>query len=348
MADTQSPLPASRWLAPKASNQGELIELRRARFDTPALRGLEFIEVEAKRVLNRVPGNYLPFSWTVNPYRGCSHACVYCFARATHTFLDMNPGRDFESKIVVKVNAPDVLRAQLARRHWRGELIAMGTNTDPYQAAEGKYRLMPRILRALIDFRNPFSILTKGTLMTRDVDLLVEAASLTEVHTAYSIGTVDESAWRLTEPGTPHPRKRLDAVRRLNAAGIPCGVLMAPILPGITDDPALLRRTAAAAVAAGATHLSPILLHLRPHVKEEFMGWLEREFPGLVPRYQELYGNRAYASPPARRDFDARLRKAIGDNRPRLEAGRSRWRSEAPAAPGPRTEASQLSLPVGV
>src|SRR6476659_3827932 len=134
----------------------QLFELARRTFDAPEFRGIEFIEVVAKSVINKVPGNAMPFDWTINPYRGCSHACVYCFARATHTFLDMNAGRDFETKIVVKVNAPEVLRAQLGKRSWRGEHVAMGTNTDPYQAAEGRYRLMPGIIRALSDFRNPF------------------------------------------------------------------------------------------------------------------------------------------------------------------------------------------------
>src|SRR5919198_2339593 len=214
-----------------------LFEVARRTFDTPEFRGIEFIEVEAKSIINHVPGNFLPFNWTINPYRGCSHGCTYCFARVTHTYMDMNAGRDFESKIVVKVNASEVLRRQLARKSWKGEGIAMGTNTDPYQRAEGRYKLMPGIIRALTDYRNPFSVLTKGTLILRDLDLLVEAAKVTDVSTAFSIGTLDEDAWRASEPGTPHPRKRIEAVRALNEAGIPCGVLMAPILPGITDDP---------------------------------------------------------------------------------------------------------------
>jgi DNA repair photolyase len=176
-----------------------------------------------------------------------------CFARPTHAFLDMNAGSDFEKKIVVKVNAPEVLRRQLAAKRWKGEGIAMGTNTDPYQRAEGRYRLMPGIVRALTDYRNPFSILTKGTLILRDLDLLRDAARVTDVSTAFSIGTLDEDAWRASEPGTPHPRKRIEAVRTLNEAGIPCGVLMAPILPGITDDPRQLREVVAAAIDAGAT-----------------------------------------------------------------------------------------------
>ena len=272
----------------------QLFEIARRRFDTPEFRGIEFIEAECKTIINPVPGNYLPFKFSINPYRGCTHACSYCFARPTHTFLDMDAGRDFETKIVVKVNAPDVLRRQLAAKRWKGDGIAMGTNTDPYQRAEGRYRLMTGIIGALTDYRNPFSILTKGTLILRDLELLVEAARVTDVSTAFSIGTLDEEAWRRSEPGTPHPRKRIEAVRALNEAGIPCGVLMAPILPGITDDPQRLREVVAAAIDAGATHVSPILLHLRPGVREEFLPWLEDNYPDLTARYEELY-RRPYA-----------------------------------------------------
>jgi len=234
-----------------------------------------------------------------------------CFARPTHTFLDMDAGRDFESKIVVKVNAPEVLRAQLRSKRWRGDPIAMGTATDPYQRAEGRYELMPGIIRALLDYRNPFSILTKGTLLLRDLDLLREAAAVTEVSTAFSIGTLDEDAWRRSEPGTPHPRARMDAVRALNEAGIPCGVLVAPILPGITDDPAKIRRVVEEAIDAGATHVSPILLHLRPGVREEYMGWLAREYPDLVPRYEHLYAQGSYASAAERKRLGATVARAV-------------------------------------
>src|SRR5437763_10679767 len=278
-----------------------LFELRRTTFDTPDFRGIEFIEVDAKSVINRVPGRFLPFAWTINPYRGCSHSCVYCFARVTHTYMDMNAGRDFESKIVVKVNAPEVLRRQLGRKSWKGEHIAMGTATDPYQRAEGRYRLMPGIIRALIDYRNPFSILTKSSLILRDLDLLVDAARVADVGTALSIGTLDEDAWRRSEPGTPHPRKRMEAVARLNDAGIPCGVMVAPILPGISDDRSKLRDVGRAAIDAGATHVSPILLHLRPVVKEEYMRWLEEEFPDLVPGYEQMYAKSAYGPVSARK-----------------------------------------------
>ena len=267
----------------------QLFEIGRKTFDTPEFRGITFIESEAKSIINRVPGGALPFDWTINPYRGCSHACVYCFARPTHTYLDMDAGRDFETKIVVKVNAPDVLRRELAAKRWKGEHIAMGTGTDPYQRAEGRYKLMRGIMEALIDHRNPFSILTKGTLILRDLDLLLQAAEVAPVSAAFSIGTLDERVWRETEPGTPHPKARMEAVRTLTDAGIPTGILMAPILPGISDRPDQLREVVGAAIDAGATHVSPIMLHLRPGVREEFLPWLEKEHPDLVERYRQMY-----------------------------------------------------------
>ena len=287
-----------------------LFELRRRTFDTPHFRGIEFIEVEAKSIINHVPGNYLPFNWTINPYRGCSHACTYCFARVTHTYMDMDAARDFESKIVVKVNAPELLRRELRAKRWRGEHIAMGTATDPYQRAEGKYRLMRGIVETLKEYRNPFSILTKGTLILRDLDLLVEAAGVTDVSTAFSVGTVDEEVWRRSEPGTPHPRKRLEAVARLNDAGIPCGVMIAPVLPGISDSEEQIRAVVGAALDAGATHVSPILLHLRPGVKEVYMEWLRATYPDLVPRYEATY-RKAYADRPEQDSLGERVRAAV-------------------------------------
>jgi DNA repair photolyase len=274
----------------------KLFELRRRTFDTPHFRGIEFIEVEAKSIINHVPGNYLPFNWTINPYRGCSHACSYCFARSTHTYMDMNAGRDFETKIVVKVNAGDRLRKELRARKWKGEHIAMGTATDPYQRGEGRYKLMPQIIGALSEVGNPFSILTKGTLILRDLDLLRRAAEVTDVSCAFSIGTLDEDVWRSSEPGTPHPRKRMEAVKRINDAGIPCGVMVAPILPGISDGIEQLKSVVDAAVDAGASHVTPIMLHLRPNVKEVYMEWLATEYPHLVDRYEAMYARSAYAA----------------------------------------------------
>jgi DNA repair photolyase len=255
-----------------------------------------------------------------------------CFARATHTFLDMDAGRDFETKIVVKVNAPDLLRRELRKKRWSGESIAMGTNTDPYQRCEGKYKLMPRIIEVLTEYRNPFSILTKGTLIMRDIEALAQAAELTDVSTAFSIATLDEDAWRRSEPGTPHPRKRLEAVKRLNEAGVACGVLVAPILPGITDRPDQLREVVEAAIEAGATHVSPILLHLRPKVKEVYLEWLRDEYPDLVPRYQEMYARSAYASTHDKDELSKSVRDLIasygGIRATRRRKTRESWRSE--------------------
>jgi DNA repair photolyase len=323
----------------------QLFEIARRRFDTPAFRGIEFIEVEAKSILNHVPGNAMPFSWTINPYRGCSHACVYCFARPTHTFMDMNAGTDFESKIVVKVNAPEVLRRELAAPRWKGEHVAMGTATDPYQRAEGRYRLMPRIISALAEAHNPFSILTKGTLILRDLELLRDASATAPVSAAFSVGTMDEDAWRRTEPGTPHPRERMAAVARLNEAGIACGVLMAPVLPGITDHPRMLRDVVTAALDAGATHVSPILLHLRPGVREVFMGWLQEEYPELVGRYTQEYV-RPYASPGARRELGRRVAsivRLLGGVSPSAEEA-GRWSRRGSGGRRRRDEPAQLSL----
>jgi DNA repair photolyase len=324
-----------------------LFELRRRTFDTPHFRGIEFIEAEAKSIINHVPGNYLPFNWTINPYRGCSHACTFCFARVTHTYMDMNAGRDFERKIVVKVNAPDLLPKELRAKRWKGEHIAMGTATDPYQRAEGRYKLMPRIIETLTQFRNPFSILTKGTLILRDLDLLADAAERMEVSTALSIGTLDEDVWAKSEPGTPHPRARLEAVAKLNAAGIPCGVMVAPILPGISDSPEQIKEVVAAAIEAGATHVSPILLHLRPVVKDVYMEWLESTYPDLVPRYKEMYARSAYASSGDKRALSEEVRNAIdaaGGLRPApRRRSSSRWRGRAETE-AERLKSEQLAL----
>lgn len=318
-----------------------LFEVGRRTWDTPQFRGIEFLEVEAKSIINHVPGNYLPFNWTINPYRGCSHACSYCFARPTHTYLDMDAGRDFESKIVVKVNAPELLRRELRAKRWKGEGIAMGTATDPYQRAEGRYRIMRRLIQTLIEYRNPFSILTKGTLILRDLELLAEAASVTTVSTAFSIGTVDEEVWRKSEPGTPHPRKRIEAVRRLNEAGVPCGVLMAPVLPGISDSEGQMRATMQACLEAGATHVSPLLLHLRPKVKEVYMEWLAREYPDLVPTYESMYRS-AYGSKEAQAGFKAK-RRALMSSLPG-GSGRPRPRPRPPRPPQPAEATWQPTL----
>jgi DNA repair photolyase len=233
-----------------------------------------------------------------------------CFARNTHTYLDLDSGHDFDSKVVVKVNAGELLRRELAAPKWAGAPIAMGTNVDVYQRAEGRYRLMPEILTALRDHANPFSILTKGTLILRDLALLEQAATVTDVGLAMSIGFVDETIWRAVEPGTPSPRRRLDAVRRLTDAGFEVNVLMAPILPGLTDSEESIEQTVAAIAASGAASVTPLPLHLRPGAREWYASWLTREHPELASRYRDLYRGGSYLPRAFQHEIGARVRMA--------------------------------------
>lgn len=257
---------------------------------TGRMSGLEFLPVTAKRILNEVPASSsMPFRWTINAYRGCSHRCAYCFARPTHDYLGLGIGADFDRKIVVKVNAVDKLRAELRSPRWAGEGIAMGTNTDPYQRAEGKYRLTRGIVQALGEAANPFSILTKSALVLRDLDVLTAAAQRTQVNVSFSIGTLDERAWRATEPGAPHPQRRVDAIRTLTDAGIEVGVLIAPILPGMSDSRAQLTEVIDAVVDAGASSVTALALHLRPGVREHFLRWLSTYDSELHARYLAAY-----------------------------------------------------------
>jgi DNA repair photolyase len=266
-------------------------------FDAPEALDTRFYEVYAKSAINKVPAaSRMPFSYTINPYRGCTHACVFCFARPTHTYLDFNAGRDFEKEIVVKVNVPEVLRSELRRPSWKREHIAMGTNTDPYQWCESKYRLMPGIWEALRDFRNPCSVLTKSPLLLRDLELMQEIAEVTDIHANLSIPTLDEKPWRASEPHTPHPRKRIEAVAELNRAGIPTGVLIAPLMPGINDNPKQVEAILQACADAGATSIGGIALHLRGEVRQVFMEWLRSYRPDLVEHYEALYARGAYVS----------------------------------------------------
>jgi DNA repair photolyase len=261
-------------------------------------RSLTFHEVESKSLINRVPeASQVPFTYTINPYRGCSHACTYCFARPTHEYLGFDIGSDFDSQIVVKTNAVALARAETAPGRWAGDRIAMGTNTDPYQKAEGKYRLTRGIIEVLTERSNPFSILTKSTLALRDLDLFVQAAAVTSVSVDFSIATLDEDVWRETEPGTPHPRQRLAAVRRLNEAGVPSGVLAAPLLPSLSDGEDQVAAVTMAAEEAGATFVTPMLLYLTPPMKRHWMAWLRRHRPELVRTYAELYRDRSRLQP---------------------------------------------------
>ena len=308
------------------------------------LAGLELLHVRAKSVLNHLPAAAgLPFRWTVNPYRGCSHACVYCFARPTHEYLGLGIGDDFDRRIVIKVNAVERLRAELAAPRWSGETVAMGTNTDPYQPVEGRYRLTRGIVETLSDARNPFSILTKSTLIGRDIDLLCAARERTEVETAFSIGCLDPDVWRSTEPHAPSPARRMEMVARLNAAGIPCGVLIAPILPGISDAPEMIEAVVAAAVEAGASWITPIALHLRPGVRDHYLGWLERTRPELLEPTRRRYP-RAYAPQAERDDLSALVRRLVERHGgTRLDPGRRFGRpSSGTPAPAPPPQLTLL------
>jgi DNA repair photolyase len=280
------------------------------RFDAPEALDMRFYEIHAKSAINRVPNaSQMPFRWTINPYRGCSHACLYCFARPTHKYLEFDAGRDFEREIVVKVNAPEVVRAELRRPSWKGEHVAMGTNTDPYQWVESRYKLMPGVWEAFRDARNPCSILTKSPLLLRDIELMKEIAAVTDIHANLSIPTLDAKAWRATEPHTPHPRARLEAVAELNRAGIPTGVLIAPLMPGINDAPEQVEPLLEAAAAAGATGIGGIALHLRGDVRKLFFDWLRANRPDLVERYEKLYARGAYASQEERRRLAELVRR---------------------------------------
>lgn len=303
-------------------------------FDAPGFAGMTFYEIQARSIISRVPAaSRMPFEYTINPYRGCSHSCVYCFARNTHTYLDLDAGRDFDTKVVVKVNAPQLLRKELAAAGWAGAHIAMGTNVDCYQRAEGRYRLMPGIIAALRDAANPFSILTKGTLITRDLPLLRQAAEVTSVGVSFSIGFLDEAIWRSVEPGTPSPRRRLDAVRRFADAGFAVHVLVAPVLPGITDTDESIDATVAAVAAAGAAGVSSIALHLRPGAREWYAAWLERTHPELVERYGTLYGRGSYAPKGYQRELSARVALAARRHRIGRESMPSHRAIETPRTP---------------
>jgi len=278
---------------------------------TPEFQGVTFHEVLARSALNSVPGSSLPFNWTINPYRGCTHACRYCFARPSHRYLELDQGLDFDQQIVVKTNVADVLRRELARPSWHGEQVALGTNTDPYQRAEGRYRLMPGIIEALAGSGTPLSILTKGTLLRRDLDLLVAAAEQVPVGIGVSLALADEELRKLVEPGVPSYRGRLELIRTVREAGLPCGVMVAPVLPWLTDSAEQLDDLLGELAAAGATGVTTLVLHLRPGVKEWFFGWLARERPELVTRYESLYARGVNASPSYRNAFEDKVRPLL-------------------------------------
>jgi DNA repair photolyase len=307
-------------------------------FDAPEALGVRFHEIEARSGINEVPKrSRMPFRWTINPYRGCTHACVYCFARPTHTYLDLNAREDFEREIVVKVNIPELVRAELGKRSWKGEHVALGTNTDPYQWVEGRYKLMPAIWEAMRDFANPCSILTKSPLLLRDIELMKELCERTEFVANLSIPTLEEKAWRRTEPHTPHPRKRIEAVAELARAGIPVGVLIAPLIPGVNDAPGQVEELAGLVGEAGAESIAGIGLHLRGEVREIWFDWLRQYRPDLLPRYEELYRKGAYLPSDERERLAKRAR---GHARRRMRRMSVRRGAETdPAREAPREDA---------
>ena len=242
-----------------------------------------YIPSPCRSAINPVKG--MPFKWSLNPYRGCIHACHYCYARATHAYFGLNAGSDFETQIFVKTNLAEVLRKELRRSSWLGEQIAIGTATDAYQPAEGRFRITRRVLDALLEHRNPVSIVTKSTLILRDLDLLAQLATVSRMRVYVTITTLDRDLWRSVEPGTPPPAQRLAAMAKLAAAGIPVGVLMAPVLPGLTDSAASIDSVVVAAAEHGAVAFYPLPMRLAPLVREHYFAWVARHVPELTDRY---------------------------------------------------------------
>ncbi len=260
-----------------------------------------------KSALNKVQG--MPFQWSLNPYRGCVHSCHYCYARATHTFFDLGVGEDFTGIIFCKTNLPEVLAEELGRRTWRRETVAVGTATDPYQPAEGRYRLTRQSLEVFVRFRTPSSIVTKGSMVVRDLDVLQELAARAGATVCFSVPSIDREIWRKVEPGTAPPWQRLRAMERLVAAGIHAGIIMAPLLPGLSADPERLQETVQAAADHGAQFIGARLLHLDPGVRNYFLRFMASEYPALHDGYLRLYPMK-YAPKPYQALIEERVREA--------------------------------------
>lgn len=333
-----------RWTTQAVdADDGALPGLERSglvrRVQTPEFDGITFHEVLCKSALNKTPeASRLPFDYTVNTFRGCSHACRYCFARPTHEYLDLDAGHDFDTQLVVKTNVAAVLRRELARKSWKREHVALGTNTDPYQRAEGRYRLMPGVIGALAESGTPFSILTKGTLLRRDLPLIALASRQVDVRVSVSLAIGDHELQQQIEPGTPSPKARLDLIRAIADAGMSCHVMVAPVIPYLTDSKQHLEGLFADLAAAGASGVTVIPMHLRGSTRGWFLSWMSAEHPALLPRYRRLYGRGAYVSPEYTRWLDARVDPLV--ERYGL-AGRQ------PAHRGAEIPASPKSEPVG-
>ena len=296
----------------------------------------EYREEPCRSALNRVKG--MRFEWSLNPYMGCVHRCTFCYVRAFERRADRPSDDRYGTSIRVKVNVAEVLRRELARASWEREMIAIGAATDPYQPAEGRYRLTRACLEALAEAHNPFGIITRGPMIVRDIDVLVEAARRADVSVTFSIPTLDEDVWRKTEPSTAHPRQRLKAVQKLVDAGVKTGVGMAPILPGISDKPEQLREVVKAAREAGATGVWTNVLFLRPGTREHFLEHLAEDWPELVPHYEELYRRRAYLP---RRGNEA-------GSPPGLGAGPRARRRRSPRSAGRAAARARAARPRGL
>ncbi len=296
---------------------------------------VEYREEPCRSALNRVQG--MPFEWSLNPYMGCVHRCTFCYVRAFERRADRPSDDRYGRSIRVKTNVADVLRRELARPSWDGGGIVLGAATDPYQPAEGRYKLTRACLQVLGDASQPFSIITRGPMIVRDVDLLVRAAKLADVSVTFSVPTLDEEIWRRTEPGTAPPWQRLRALKTLVDAGIRAGVGMAPLLPGLSDRPELMADVVRAAREAGATGVWANLLYLKPGTKEHFLAELERDYPELVPRYEELYARRAY--------LGAEVTKPVREQvRELARAAGIRDRRRVKLVPPPEPEQLQIAI----
>ncbi|GAA3045534.1 Rv2578c family radical SAM protein [Gordonia defluvii] len=279
---------------------------------SPEFADVTFHEVLCRSLLNPVPvSSGMPFRFSVNTFRGCTHACRYCFARPTHEYLDFDAGEDFNRQIVVKLNAAAVLRKELRRRSWSREVVALGTNTDPYQRAEGRYRLMPPVIAALASSGTPFSILTKGTLLQRDLPLLRQAADVVDVSLSVSLAMGDAELAKQLDPGAPSPLARLELIRSLANAGFAPHVMIAPVVPYLTDSSSQLDGLLAGVAAAGAVSVSAIPMHLRSSTRGWFLQWLADEHPALGKRYRALYGRGAYVSAEYSAKLAERLRPLV-------------------------------------
>jgi DNA repair photolyase len=309
-------------------------------FYDPRMSKTNVVPIECKSALNRVSG--MPFRWSLNPYRGCAHGCHYCYAMATHAYYGLS-AEDFASTIFAKTNLADVLRVELARPSWANEKVAIGTATDPYQPSEGRFRITRAALEVLRERATPVSIVTKSTLVLRDADVLASMAERTRVSVNFSITTMDAARWRLIEPGTPPPWKRLEVMQRLIEAGVRCSVFLAPILPGVTDSAASIEAVVRAAKEHGAATVWSSTLRLMPIVKEHYYDFVKESFPELLPRYE-----RAYAGSDVSRAYQAAIQARVDKIRAEYgyvqdeSSGRHETATDKVLATSPH--ANQLSL----